>query len=123
MASWTITRKSIYTTEPVSMLWPSPNFSVGEMVNGRVTEAALASIAKLPKLTRIGFHEAVVSYGDGLKFLAPMKGKLKELDLSMSLVSEADLEKLKGDQPNRVQFLFRESLVVVVHRSRSMACH
>jgi len=88
------------TAEGIKFFEKHPNLeslSVGEMANGRVAEAALASIAKLPKLTRIGFHEAVVSYDNGLKFLAPLKGKLKELDLSMSLVSEADLEKVKGD--------------------------
>jgi len=75
------------------------SFSVGEMANGHVTETAIASIAKMPKLTRVGFHEAVVSYDNGFKHLAPMKGRLKELDLSMSLVSTADLEKVKTDHP------------------------
>lgn len=76
------------------------SFSVGEMATGRVTEAALSSIAQMPKVTRVGFWEAVVSYDNGLKHLKGMKGRLKELDLSMSLVSSADLERLKADHPD-----------------------
>jgi len=75
------------------------SFSIGEMASGRVTEKSLRSIAKMPKVRNVGFLEAFVTYDNGLSLLAPMKGRLTELDLTMSVVADADLAKLKGDHP------------------------
>lgn len=74
------------------------SFSVAEM--GNVSQAALASIAKMPKVEHVGFHEAFVTYDGGFKHLLPMKGRLKTLDLSMSLVNAADLELVRADHPD-----------------------
>lgn len=74
------------------------SFSVAEM--GNVSQAALASIAKMPKVEHVGFHEAFVAYDGGLEHLLPMKGRLKTLDLSMSLVNDADLERVRADHPD-----------------------
>lgn len=71
------------------------SFSVAEM--GNVSQAALASIARMPKVEHVGFHEAFVTYDGGFKHLLPMKGRLKTLDLSMSLVNAADLELVRAD--------------------------
>jgi hypothetical protein len=73
-------------------------FSIAEM--GNVSQAALASIAKMPKVEHVGFHEAFVTYDGGLKHLLPMKGRLKTLDLSMSLVNADDLELVRADHPD-----------------------
>lgn len=73
------------------------SFTVSEM--GNVSEAALASIAKMPKVEHVGFHEAFVTYEGGFKHLRAMRGRLKTLDLSMSLVNAADLELLRVDHP------------------------
>ena len=74
------------------------SFAVAEM--GNVSQASLASIAKMPKVEHVGFHEAFVTYESGLKHLLPMKGRLKSLDLSMSLVNAADLELVRADHPD-----------------------
>jgi hypothetical protein len=74
------------------------SFSVAEM--GNVSQAALASIAKMPKVEHVGFHEAFVNYEGGLKHLLATKGRLKTLDLSMSLVNAADLELVRVDHPD-----------------------
>lgn len=74
------------------------SFSVAEMSN--VSQAALASIAKMPKVEHVGFHEAFVTYEGGFKHLLPMKGRLKTLDLSMSLINAADLELVRADHPD-----------------------
>jgi hypothetical protein len=74
------------------------SFSVAEM--GNVSQAALASIAKMPKVEHVGFHEAFVTYEGGLEHLLAMKGRLKTLDLSMSLVNAADLELVRADHPD-----------------------
>jgi hypothetical protein len=73
------------------------SFAVAEM--GNVSQASLESIAKMPKVEHVGFHEAFVTYDRGLKHLLPMKGRLKTLDLSMSLINAADLELVKADHP------------------------
>ncbi len=73
------------------------SFTVAEM--GNVSQVALASIAKMPKVEHVGLQEAFVTYDGGLKHLLPMKGRLKTLDLSMSLVNAADLELVKADHP------------------------
>jgi hypothetical protein len=74
------------------------SFAVAEM--GNVSEAALASIVKMPKVEHVGFHEAFVTYDGGLKHLLAMKGRLKTLDLSMSLVNAADLDRVRADHPD-----------------------
>ena len=74
------------------------SFAVAEM--GNVSQASLASIAKMPKLGHVGFHEAFVTYEGGLKHLLATKGRLKTLDLSMSLVNAADLELVRVDHPD-----------------------
>ncbi len=74
-------------------------FSVAEMASNRVTGKALADIAKIPNLTKVGFKECYVTYDDGFAHLAPLKGQLTEIDLSMSLASPADLAKLQADHP------------------------
>ncbi len=74
------------------------SFSIAEMDN--VSQAALASIAKMPKVEHVGFHEAFVTYESGLKELQAMRGRLKTLDLSMSLVNAADLELVRADHPD-----------------------
>jgi hypothetical protein len=74
------------------------SFSVAEV--GNVSQAALASIAKMPKVEHIGFHESFVTYEAGFKHLLPLKGRLKTLDLSMSLINAADLERVRTDHPD-----------------------
>ena len=75
------------------------SFSIGEMASSRVTEKALAAIAKIPNLTQVGFKECYVTYDGGFAHLAPFKGKLTVIDLSMSVASQADLAKLQSDHP------------------------
>lgn len=72
--------------------------TISEM--GNVSEAALASITRMPKVEHVGFHEAFVTYEGGFKHLLAMKGRLKTLDLSMSLVNAADLELVRADHPD-----------------------
>jgi hypothetical protein len=74
------------------------SFAVAEM--GNVSQAALESIAKMPKVEHVGFHEAFVTYEGGLEHLLAIKGRLKTLDLSMSLVNTADLELVRADHPD-----------------------
>ena len=74
------------------------SFSVAEM--GNVSQAALASIAKMPKVEHVGLHESFVTYQGGFEHLLPMKGRLKSLDLSMSLVNAADLQHVLVDHPD-----------------------
>jgi len=74
--------------------------SVAEMGSGRVTETALASIARMPKVTNVGFHEAFITYEGGFKHLLAMKDRLKELDLSMSMVNDADLKRVQANHPS-----------------------
>lgn len=92
------------TTEAgVSYFAGHPNlkhFSIAEMASNRVTGKALGEIAKIPHLTHVGFKECYVTYDDGFALLAPLKGRLVEVDLSMSLASHADLDKLQADHPH-----------------------
>lgn len=75
------------------------SFSIGEAASNRVTGKALGAIAKIPNLTHVGFMECYVTYDGGFALLAPFKGKLVEIDLSMSLASADDLAKLQADHP------------------------
>ena len=74
------------------------SFTVAEM--GKVSQAALASIATMPTVTYVGFQEAFVTYDGGFKHLLAMKDRLKELNLSMSVVNDADLKRLQADHPD-----------------------
>lgn len=71
------------------------SFTVAEF--GNVSQAALASIAKMPKVTRVGFQEAFITYEGGFEHLLSMKGRLKTLDLSMSVVNADDLKRVQAD--------------------------
>lgn len=66
---------------------------------GSVSQQALASIAKMPKVKRVAFGECFVTYDDGLALLAPLKDRLTQLDLSMSVVNDADLERFRAEFP------------------------
>lgn len=89
------------------------SFSVGEMVN--LKEAALASIAKMPKVTHVGFHEAFITYDGGFKHLLAMKGRLKTMDLSMSVVNDADLKRVQADHPDIKIKIIPQSEIVKRH--------
>ncbi|MFQ3592672.1 MAG: hypothetical protein SNJ82_05700 [Gemmataceae bacterium] len=86
------------------------SFTVAEM--GKVSQKALASIAKMPKVRRVGFQEAFITYDNGFALLAPLKGRLKELDLSMSVVNEDDLKRVQADHPDaKITILPPEEIV------------
>lgn len=89
------------------------SFTVGEM--GKVSQKALGSIAKMPKVTRVGFQEAFITYDDGFVLLAPLKGRLKELDLSMSVVNENDLKRVQADHPDAKITIFPPEEIVKRH--------
>ena len=76
------------------------SFSVSEMGKPLLTGKALASIAKIPNVTKIGFGECYITYTDGFAHLAPLKDKLVEFNITMSIASPADLDKFKADHPN-----------------------
>jgi hypothetical protein len=65
----------------------------------RVTNRAVASLATLPKLTRLGLHETFLTYQDGLHHLAARRGQLQSVSFRGSLVLPADLERLLADHP------------------------
>lgn len=75
------------------------HFSISEMASARVTEKALGAIAKIPNLTKVGLGECYVTYAGGFALLAPFKGMLTEINLTMSVASEADLAKLQAEHP------------------------
>lgn len=74
-------------------------FSIGNMGSDKVTQRVFATLATLPKLTHVGYKEGFASYVGGFEHLAPLKGRLKEIDLTNSLVLPADREKLQADHP------------------------
>jgi len=76
------------------------SFSVSEMGKPLLTGKALASIAKIPNVNKIGFGECYITYADGFAHLAPLKDKLVEFNITMSIASPADLDKFKADHPN-----------------------
>ena len=45
-------------------------------------------------------RQSFVTYETGFKHPVPLKGRLKTLDLSMSLVNAADLELVRADHPD-----------------------
>lgn len=75
------------------------SFMISQMASPRVSEKALGAIAKIPNLTRVGLGECYVTYARGFTLLAPCKGKLTEINLSMCLAAQEDLDKLKADHP------------------------
>ena len=75
------------------------HFTIGQAANDKVTERTLGAITKIPNLTRIGFYECYVTYAGGFALLAPFKGKLTEINLSMCMMAQEDLDKLKADHP------------------------
>lgn len=74
------------------------SFTVAEM--GKVSQTSLASIAKMPKVTHVGFQEAFITYEGGFEHLLALKGRLKTLDLSMSVVNDADMKRVQADHPD-----------------------
>jgi len=91
------------------------SFTVAEF--GNVSQAALASIAKMPKVTHVGFQEAFVTYEGGFEHLLPMKGRLKILDLSMSVVNADDLKRVQADHPNAKIVTISPAEIVKRHSS------
>jgi hypothetical protein len=74
------------------------HFVVASQFNGKLTEAALADIAKLKNLESLKFGEVMVTYDGGLKHLTTLKN-LKKLDLDKLGASEGDINKLKAALP------------------------
>jgi hypothetical protein len=64
-----------------------------------ITEDSLAVIAEIPTLEELVFWEAWLTYDKGLVHLKKLP-KLKKLNLTNTILSEADLAKLKVDLPN-----------------------
>ena len=75
------------------------SFTISEMGSPRVTEKALGAIAKIPNLTRAGLGECYVTHAGGFALLAPLKGRLVEINLTMCVASQADLDRLQADHP------------------------
>ena len=91
------------TNEGIAAFAGHPNlvaFSVSEMARPEVDDDALATFATLPKLREAGLKECIVAYQGGLDHLAPLAGRLEVIDLTMSLVTPADMAKLKADHPD-----------------------
>jgi hypothetical protein len=78
------------------------NFSVSEMGKPLLTGKALASIAKIPNVNKIGLGECYITYTDGFAHLALLKDKLLEFNITMSIASPADLDKFKADHPKMI---------------------
>ncbi|HSI63058.1 MAG TPA: hypothetical protein VLE43_08060, partial [Candidatus Saccharimonadia bacterium] len=74
------------------------HFVVASQFNGKLTEAALAHIAKLKNLESLKFGEVVVTYDGGLQHLTTLKN-LKKLELDKLGASEDDINKLKAALP------------------------
>lgn len=91
-------------------------FSIAEMASNRVTGKALGSIANIPHLKRVGFKECYVTYDSGFALLAPLKGQLLEIDLSMSVASKADLDRLQSDHPGAKVITITPAEIVKRHK-------
>jgi len=89
------------------------SFTVAEM--GKVSQTALASIAKMPKVTHVGFQEAFITYEGGFKHLLAMKGRIKEINLTMSVINEADLKRVQADHPDAKILTIPPSEIVKRH--------
>lgn len=91
-------------------------FSIAEMASSRVTGQTLGEIAKIPHLTHVGFHECYVTYDGGFALLAPLKGQLVQINLSMSLASQADLDMLQADHPQAKIITISPAEIVKRHK-------
>ena len=89
-------------------------FTVSKM--GNVSLTALSSIAKMPKVEQVGLHEAFVTDDGGFKHCLWMKGRIKTLDLSMSLINTADLQRVRADHPNAPIITIPPAEIVKRHR-------
>ena len=69
-----------------------------------LTDAAIASLVTIPKLTKLSLEFSVFTYDGGLKRLKELP-KLATLELKDVALSEGDLAKLKADLP-KVQIAF-----------------
>jgi len=70
---------------------------IGHM--GKLPTSFLEVVATMPELKELRFQEAYVTYENGLDHLKPLAGQLKTIDLRGSLITEADLTRLKADHP------------------------
>jgi len=64
-----------------------------------LSDAAAASLATIPKLSKLSLEYAVFTYAGGLHNLKEIRG-LTSLDLKDVALSEEDLARLKADLPN-----------------------
>lgn len=91
-------------------------FSIAEMASHRVTGKALGAIAKIPHLTHVGFKECYVTYDGGFALLGPLQGQLVEIDLTMSVASKADLDRLQADHPRAKVLTIPPAEIVKRHK-------
>jgi hypothetical protein len=75
------------------------SFGISQMGMDNVTQRSIEVMATMPKLARVHFGEGFATYEGGFEHLAKFKGQLTRIDLPMSIVLPADLEKLKADHP------------------------
>jgi hypothetical protein len=75
------------------------SFFMSEMARPEVTERAFGAMVKIPGLKRVGLGECYVTYDGGFALLAPFRGKLEEINLSMCVAAPGDLDKLRADHP------------------------
>lgn len=87
----------------------------------RVTDASVAPLATLPKLTRLGLHETYLTYDGGLKHLAPLKGRLEAVSFKGSLVLPADIERLRMDLPKLAIETSTPAEILAAPNSRGVA--
>lgn len=73
--------------------------SFSPMGSPKITDKTLEILATIPNIKRIGMVECYVTYDGGFIHLKPLSGQLEAMDLKLSLVLEADVEKLKADHP------------------------
>jgi hypothetical protein len=73
-------------------LWPHGPYAI-------LTDAAISSLATLPKLKDLTLDYSRFTYDGGLNHLKQI-GTLEKLSLGNAIVSEADLERLKAELPN-----------------------
>lgn len=118
LRSFTVAHSQV-TDAGVACFAGHPNlkaFSVAEMANKRITGKSLESIAKMARLTHVGFKECYVTYKDGLDRLAPLKGQLEEIDLSMCVIAPADLQQLQADHPKAKIITISPAEIVKRHK-------
>lgn len=70
---------------------------IGKM--GTVPASILEVVGSMPELRELRFNEAWVTYAGGLDYLKPLAGRLRLIDLTGSLITEADLAMAKADHP------------------------